>query len=314
MAQECTFLHEDVDDVKVVINFDFPNNTEDYIHRIGRTGRSTHKGTSYTFFTPANSSKAHDLIGVLKEANQYINPELEQYARSGGGGGRNRGGGRGRFGNSGRDRPMRYDGKGRRGDDYRSGNGDDRGPKFPRRDDYGSGNRNDYGSRNGGFGANRDRDGGFKSNGFGGSNDRGGYGSRDNAKPSSGFGSNTEKSNTYGGHDLRSSGYSARQQNGTTGGFSEGSVPLPNFSKPPPSFGAPPAGGFSAPPPTRRPEERQRPPLASTIGSSFGSMSTGSTYSATNSSSFTSSNQFPSNQARPYASRPNVPSAVGSGV
>lgn len=59
-----------MDDVKYVINFDFPNNTEDYIHRIGRTGRSTNKGTAYTFFTPANSSKANDLIQVLKTANQ----------------------------------------------------------------------------------------------------------------------------------------------------------------------------------------------------------------------------------------------------
>lgn len=61
---------KDVDDVKFVINFDFPNNTEDYVHRIGRTGRSTNKGTSYTFFTPANSSKAPDLITVLQDANQ----------------------------------------------------------------------------------------------------------------------------------------------------------------------------------------------------------------------------------------------------
>lgn len=314
MAQEfvtCTFQHEDVDDVKVVINFDFPNNTEDYIHRIGRTGRSNHKGTSYTFFTPANGPKARDLIGVLKEANQYINPELEQYARSGGGGGRNRGGGRGRFGNSGRDRPMRNDYKGRRGDDYRSGNGDDRGPKFPRRDDYGSGNRNDYGSKTGGFGGNKDRDGGFRANGFGASNDRGGYGSRDSSKPSSGFGSSSAvKSAPYGEHDLRSTGYSARQQNGTSGGFTGGSVPLPNFSKPPPSFGAPAAAGFTTPPPaTRRPEERQRPPLASTIGSSFGSMSTGG-YSASNASTIPSS----SVPSRPYGSRATVPSAVANGV
>lgn len=301
----------DVDDVKVVINFDFPNNTEDYIHRIGRTGRSNHKGTSYTFFTPANSAKAHDLIGVLKEANQYVNPELEQYARSGGGGGRNRGGFRGRFGNSGRDRPMKNDYKGRRGDDYRGGTGDDRGPKFPRRDDYGGGNRNDYGSRNGGFGGNKDRDGGFKSNGFGASNDRGGYGSRDNSKPTSGFGSGAG-STAYGGHDLRTPGYGARQQNGSSGGFTGGSVQLPNFSKPPPSFGgAPAAGGFTTPPPTaRRPEERQRPQLASTIGSSFGSMSTGGGYGASNTSSMPSSNA----QSRPYGSRPTVTSAVANGM
>lgn len=34
-----------------VINYDFPNNCEDYIHRIGRTGRAGRTGTSYTYFT-----------------------------------------------------------------------------------------------------------------------------------------------------------------------------------------------------------------------------------------------------------------------
>ena len=32
-----------VDDVKFVINYDYPNNSEDYIHRIGRTGRKENK-------------------------------------------------------------------------------------------------------------------------------------------------------------------------------------------------------------------------------------------------------------------------------
>ena len=41
----------DVSDIKYVINFDFPNNTEDYIHRIGRTARAKNVGTAYTFFT-----------------------------------------------------------------------------------------------------------------------------------------------------------------------------------------------------------------------------------------------------------------------
>uniref|UniRef100_A0A915EMQ3 RNA helicase n=1 Tax=Ditylenchus dipsaci TaxID=166011 RepID=A0A915EMQ3_9BILA len=41
----------DVNDVKFVINYDFPKNSEDYVHRIGRTGRGDKLGTSYTFFT-----------------------------------------------------------------------------------------------------------------------------------------------------------------------------------------------------------------------------------------------------------------------
>lgn len=74
----------DVDDVKFVINFDYPTNSEDYVHRIGRTGRQFKTGTAYTFFTPANANKAKDLINVLQEANQVVNPKLLELAQSGG--------------------------------------------------------------------------------------------------------------------------------------------------------------------------------------------------------------------------------------
>lgn len=63
-------MNTDVEDVKFVINFDYPNNSEEYIHRIGRTGRSNNTGTAYTLFTIQNASKATDLVNVLKEANQ----------------------------------------------------------------------------------------------------------------------------------------------------------------------------------------------------------------------------------------------------
>ncbi|KAG9468095.1 hypothetical protein GDO78_013766 [Eleutherodactylus coqui] len=68
----------DVEDVKFVINYDYPNSSEDYIHRIGRTARSTNTGTAYTFFTPNNVKQVNDLISVLREANQTINPKLLQ--------------------------------------------------------------------------------------------------------------------------------------------------------------------------------------------------------------------------------------------
>lgn len=72
----------DVDDIKFVINLDYPNNSEDYVHRIGRTGRSNNTGTAYTFFTPNNSKQASDLIAVLQEAKQVVNPKLVQLAES----------------------------------------------------------------------------------------------------------------------------------------------------------------------------------------------------------------------------------------
>ncbi|KAI5074604.1 hypothetical protein GOP47_0010565 [Adiantum capillus-veneris] len=92
----------DVKDIKCVINYDFPGSCEDYVHRIGRTGRAGATGTAYTFFTAANAKHARELIGILMEAGQSINPALQGMAGSGYGGGfrdqRGRGyGGRGSF-------------------------------------------------------------------------------------------------------------------------------------------------------------------------------------------------------------------------
>ncbi|KAH6841162.1 P-loop containing nucleoside triphosphate hydrolase protein [Chaetomium sp. MPI-CAGE-AT-0009] len=89
----------DVRNITHVLNYDYPNNSEDYIHRIGRTGRAGAKGTAITFFTTDNSKQARDLVGVLQEAKQHIDPRLAEMVRYGGGGGNSRYGGyRGRGG------------------------------------------------------------------------------------------------------------------------------------------------------------------------------------------------------------------------
>ncbi|GAX72837.1 hypothetical protein CEUSTIGMA_g292.t1 [Chlamydomonas eustigma] len=75
----------DVKDVKMVLNFDMPNAAEDYVHRIGRTGRAGAKGVAHSFFTTANARLAGQIISVLKEADQPIPPQLFQYAEVSGG-------------------------------------------------------------------------------------------------------------------------------------------------------------------------------------------------------------------------------------
>lgn len=70
----------DVEDVKFVINFDYPNSSEDYVHRIGRTGRCQQAGTAYAFFTPNNQRQAKDLIAVLEEAGQDVSAQLQELA------------------------------------------------------------------------------------------------------------------------------------------------------------------------------------------------------------------------------------------
>ena len=66
----------DVDDIKYVVNFDYPQCNEDYIHRIGRTGRVDKKGVAYTFFTYNNAKYAKDLVKVSSSALVSVAPVL----------------------------------------------------------------------------------------------------------------------------------------------------------------------------------------------------------------------------------------------
>merc|ERR1712194_248413 len=70
-------------DIKYVINYDFPNSIEDYVHRVGRTGRAGATGSSYTFFTQDKFKHARALVNVLQEANQPVPEELEKLAGRG---------------------------------------------------------------------------------------------------------------------------------------------------------------------------------------------------------------------------------------
>jgi len=90
----------DIKEISLVINYDVPNDAEDYVHRVGRTARADQTGVALTFITPKdqrNFGEIETLIGSevkkldlpqgLGEAPKY-NPKS-----SGGGGGRGRGGG-----------------------------------------------------------------------------------------------------------------------------------------------------------------------------------------------------------------------------
>ncbi|CAE6101524.1 unnamed protein product [Arabidopsis arenosa] len=141
----------DVKDIRVVVNYDFPNGVEDYVHRIGRTGRAGATGLAYTFFGDQDAKHASDLIKILEGANQKVPPQVREMATRGGGG-MNKfrrwgtpssgggGGGRGGYGDSG------YSGRGvsgygGRGDSGYGGRGDSggRGSWAPSRDSSSSG-------------------------------------------------------------------------------------------------------------------------------------------------------------------------------
>lgn len=90
----------DIQNVTHVINFDLPSNIDDYVHRIGRTGRVGNIGYALSFFNDKNNNIGKDLAELLIENDQECPDWLERtfYSSHGGGGGRGGRGGRGRGG------------------------------------------------------------------------------------------------------------------------------------------------------------------------------------------------------------------------
>ncbi len=99
----------DIEEIDLVINYDVPNDGEDYIHRIGRTARAASEGTAYTFVTEREQQKfaqIEELLGKPVPKAQVpekfgptpaYDPKPMRHGsgggRSGGGGGRHSGGG-----------------------------------------------------------------------------------------------------------------------------------------------------------------------------------------------------------------------------
>jgi len=69
----------DIPNVEVVLNYTFPLTIEDYVHRIGRTGRAGKNGISYTFFQSGDKSHAGELQQVMKQAGQKIPDDLMKF-------------------------------------------------------------------------------------------------------------------------------------------------------------------------------------------------------------------------------------------
>lgn len=65
----------DIKSLILVVNYQCPQHKEDYIHRIGRTGRAGNKGTAVTFITPEEDQYAFDLLTALKLSN--IEPPVD---------------------------------------------------------------------------------------------------------------------------------------------------------------------------------------------------------------------------------------------
>jgi superfamily II DNA/RNA helicase len=115
----------DIKDVPAVFNFDLPFNAEDYVHRIGRTGRAGASGVAISFVAPSDGRLVVDLEKLLKtkielEGIEYpenlpdirkqgrINDGRRMYSEDGDGNGNGEGSSRSNRGSS-RDRNTRDD-------------------------------------------------------------------------------------------------------------------------------------------------------------------------------------------------------------
>lgn len=71
----------DIPHVAHVINFDLPRSINDYVHRIGRTGRAGKSGIATAFFSDKNLPIAKPLVDLMQEAKQQVPVWLTEYSQ-----------------------------------------------------------------------------------------------------------------------------------------------------------------------------------------------------------------------------------------
>ncbi|KAK6227200.1 DEAD/DEAH box helicase [Colletotrichum tabaci] len=72
----------DVKQLKLVVNFDCPSHSEDYVHRCGRTGRAGNKGTAVTYITEEQESCASAVAKALEQSGQPVPERLEEMRKA----------------------------------------------------------------------------------------------------------------------------------------------------------------------------------------------------------------------------------------
>jgi len=136
----------DIPNVKHVINFDMPSDVEEYVHRIGRTGRMGNLGLATSFFNEKNRNLTKDLVELIVESNQELPGWLEALAMESRSYGSQRTRGRGKSNFGSRDYRM----EGRR--DQNSSRGGGGGGRFGNGGNAGGGGGGGYGGGSSGSG------------------------------------------------------------------------------------------------------------------------------------------------------------------
>lgn len=140
----------DVPQINLVVNYDLPQNPEDYIHRIGRTGRAGAEGSALTLLTNDDTRQWREIVKLMtgdvnSGSGQHIATQSgvvspEEYAQASKSGSK-KPGRSGGYAGAGRGRPQNNS---QRAQDYVSNIGSNNGPRAPR-----SGERSGGGSAGG---------------------------------------------------------------------------------------------------------------------------------------------------------------------
>jgi len=70
----------DIPDVDYVVNYDLPENEENYVHRVGRTGRGTKKGQAFSFCSPEEKEILSDIESYLDKPIKVIDISKSAYS------------------------------------------------------------------------------------------------------------------------------------------------------------------------------------------------------------------------------------------
>ncbi len=90
----------DIDNISMVVNYDVPNDPEDYVHRIGRTARADADGIGISFVNDTDQGRFARIESLIEREIEKLplpegmpeGPEYRPRRKGGGGGGRGRGG------------------------------------------------------------------------------------------------------------------------------------------------------------------------------------------------------------------------------
>jgi ATP-dependent RNA helicase RhlE len=72
----------DIADVDYVINYDLPEQPENYVHRVGRTGRGTQKGLAVSFCSPEEKPLLVEIEAYLDKPVEVVKISAQDYSET----------------------------------------------------------------------------------------------------------------------------------------------------------------------------------------------------------------------------------------